>query len=287
MRSPNGSSFITSLLFLFSLTKNEYRQVHSFVLPFSGRSARFPLSAGSTSFAPLALVDGRPTLRKHIVLGASKVEPGVGIEGCMVPSPSGINAMSTGKQVGAFLGYYVVLAIGTLIVTSLLDKLTVNYEWFQSYRYTWPLLGAVYVAAGIAHFTVKEEFINIFPSPGSWGFWKLPGSAKFHVEWTGVAEILGGLGLCIGGAYDAFAPVYTECPNLLTAAGIGSDSAAGLFLLTLAVTPANIFMWTHGAKLPREGPDVPVSFHYVRAGMQVLLLSLLYEMGAGTFLEIL
>ena len=58
---------------------------------------------------------------------------------------------------------------------------------------------------------------------------------------------------------------------------------AGLLLLTAAVTPANIFMYTHGAKLPIDGPEVPIVGHAIRGAMQVVLFGLLYQMGQGTF----
>lgn len=162
-----------------------------------------------------------------------------------------------------------------------------SYEWVQTWRYTWPLLGVIYAAAGVTHFTLQDAYENIYPQKGSWGLWYLPGSSEFHVKWTGVAEIVGGLGLVIGGLIDAFAPVYFDCPNVITNAGLLSDSAAGLLLLTIAVTPANIYMFTHGARLPVDGPEVPVVGHAIRGIMQVVLFGLLYEMGQGTFEQLL
>ena len=139
----------------------------------------------------------------------------------------------------------------------------------------------------MTHFTLAEAYENIYPCKGAWGIWYLPGSKEFHVKWTGVAEFVGGIGLLVGGAFDAFAPVYTSCPNVITSAGIGSDAAAGLLLLTAVVTPANIYMYTHGAKLPMDGPDVPIVGHLIRGIMQVVLFGLLYQMGEGTFEELL
>jgi uncharacterized membrane protein len=141
----------------------------------------------------------------------------------------------------------------------------------------------VYLVAGVTHFTVEEEYCNIYPPRGTWGLWYLPGSPNFHVQWTGVAEILGGVGLLVGGAMDAWLPVYFSSPNIVTAAGLASDSAAALFLLTLAVTPSNIYMYTHGARLPMDGPPIPISFHVVRGIFQVVLLAQLYQLGEGTF----
>ncbi|KAL9186752.1 hypothetical protein ACHAXT_010472 [Thalassiosira profunda] len=215
--------------------------------------------------------------------------PGIGEEGCALPSPSGVNTLPESQQAAIFAAICAGLGVGTYLLYSFLGEITLQYEWVQSWRYTWPLLGLVYVLAGATHFTVEKEYCNIYPSNGAWGFWNLPGTPEFHVRWTGVAEILGGLGLLIGGAYDAFAPPYTQFPNVLTPAGIGYDSAAGLFLLTLVVTPANIFMYTHGAKLPMEtpdgevGPEIPVAGHAIRGAMQIVLLALLLQMSDGTF----
>jgi uncharacterized membrane protein len=136
----------------------------------------------------------------------------------------------------------------------------------------------------VTHFTLQKEYTNIYPFKGAWGVWYLPGSPSFHVQWTGIAEILGGVGLIIGGLYDAFMPVFGTMPNVITPAGIESEAAAGLLLLTAVVTPANIFMYTHGAKLPMEGSEeVPVVGHAVRGVLQVVLFGLLYQMGEGTF----
>jgi len=208
---------------------------------------------------------------------------GIGPEGCALPSPSGINTLSEPIQASVVLAIFAALGLSTVAFTSFLDAITLNYEWVQTWRYTWPLLGVIYAAAGVTHFTLGKEYENTFPTKGAWGVWYLPGSPQFHVQWTGIAEILGGVGLLIGGAYDAFMPVFGECPNVITSAGIGSDAAAGLLLLTAVVSPANIFMYTHGAKLPMDGPEVPVVGHAIRGIMQVVLFGLLYEMGEGTF----
>lgn len=216
-----------------------------------------------------------------------KATPGVGDEGCALPSPSGINTLPTQVQALVFFGIYLGLGAGTALLSSFLGDITSKYEWVQTWRYSWPLLGAIFAAAGVSHFTLEDEFCNTYPSKGAWGFWYLPFTPKFHVQWTGVAEILFGLGLVVGGLYDAFAPVYTSSPNIFTEAGIGSDSAAALFLLTLAVTPANIYMYTHGAKLPMDGPEIPVAGHAIRGVLQIVLLALFYQMGEGTFDAIL
>lgn len=212
---------------------------------------------------------------------------GVGEEGCRLPSPSGINTLPQPIQASIVLAIFAGLGALTIPFSSFLTDITNQYEWVQTWRYTWPLLGVIYAAAGVTHFTLQDAYENIYPQKGAWGIWYLPLSPSFHVKWTGVAEVLGGVGLVIGGLIDAFAPVYFTSPNLLTNAGIGSDSAAALLLLTIAVTPANIYMFTHGARLPVDGPEIPVAGHAIRGIMQVVLFGLLYQMGSGTFEELL
>jgi len=59
---------------------------------------------------------------------------------------------------------------------------------------------------------------------------------------------------------------------------IGTQAALGLLLLVIAVTPANIYMYTHGAKLPMDSPPVPIAFHVVRGILQCFLLSYFYAL---------
>ena len=104
---------------------------------------------------------------------------------------------------------------------------------------------------------------------GAWGFWYLPGTPSFHVYWTGVAEVLGGVGVTLGATHLPFVPDW-----LLPASGFG------LFLLTAVVTPANLYMWTHNSPGPtpeetlqKTGGVIPLQGHLFRALLQVVLLS--------------
>lgn len=211
---------------------------------------------------------------------APLIVPGVGIDGCRLPAPSRVNTLPKIAQAKVFVGVMSAILLGTDALTSVLTDLKLQYGWFESFSQTWPILGALYVVFGITHFTVKEEYCNIYPAKGSWGLWYLPGSPQFHVEWTGVAEILGGLGLFVGSVLQS---AGYDSPNLLSPAGVASDSAAMLFFLTWAVTPANIYMYTHGAKLPTSAPEIPVPIHAVRGLLQIVLLAMFYQMGEGTF----
>ncbi|VEU35642.1 unnamed protein product [Pseudo-nitzschia multistriata] len=218
------------------------------------------------------------------------VVPGIGEEGCNLPSVSGINTKDDLTQAFVVKVVFLSLALGTFLFSSGLEQcsgfLDSNFpSQYEFFRNTWPIsFGLIFSLAGVTHFTLKEEYENIYPTRGAWGVWYLPGSRAFHVAWTGAAELAGGLGLLAAGVSS-----FAGNPNLapLTSAGLESDSAAALFLLVLAVTPANIFMFTHGAKLPMDSEPLPVSFHGVRWIMQVVLLGFLYQMGQETFQALL
>jgi uncharacterized membrane protein len=181
---------------------------------------------------------------------------------------SGIDSLPEIQQQLVFASVFLGLGAGTTLMLKVFDGVEelLPENWFANWKSSWPLLGAVYMLAGAAHFGVKESFQSIYPPQGTWGLWYLPGSPEFHVAWTGVAEFLGGLGL-VGG-------------SLLGKPSLTKASAAALVLLTLAITPANIYMFTHGAIMVGAGPDAPleVQFHAIRFGAQILLLGFLAGM---------
>ncbi|MEH6587125.1 MAG: hypothetical protein V7720_11215 [Halioglobus sp.] len=114
---------------------------------------------------------------------------------------------------------------------------------------TWKNLGLAIVFSwfmfgGISHFTNADFFVAIMPPYLPW-----------HLEAvyiSGVFEILGAIGILI--------------PR--------SRQLAGncLFVLVVAVTPANIHMWMN----PQLFPDVPELFLSIRLLVQVLLLACIW-----------
>lgn len=98
-----------------------------------------------------------------------------------------------------------------------------------------------FLPGGLGHFLKQDFFVSIVPPYIPW-----PVAA---VEVSGVFEILGAIGVLL--------------PATRRAAGIG------LFLLTLAVTPANVWMLQH----PELYPAFPVSALKWRMLIQVALLA--------------
>ena len=130
------------------------------------------------------------------------------------------------------------------------------------------VLGLVFLTAGRSHFTVPEAFRAIYPPPGTWGIWYLPGSAAFHVAWTGVAELCGGAGLLVGGVLRGLA--LPQSRPLLPFA------ARAVALLVVCVTPANFYLFSHGAIMPGIVDDqLPMVGHAVRFVAQASVLSVL------------
>jgi len=172
------------------------------------------------------------------------IKPGVGDLGCQLQSPSGINMLPLPIQALAFFGYFAALAIGTYVSSSLLD-LAKSFPLVESSISTSSSLGLVYLLAGVAHLKLEDDFSNIMPAQGAWGLWYLPGSKQFHVYWTGVAEIVLGALLLVGYVASLFGYRSDLTDDLVPVASLG------LLVLTLLVTPSNIYMLTHGAKLPK------------------------------------
>lgn len=145
---------------------------------------------------------------------------------------------------------------------------------FQFSKRTWPLLGLTYVLAGAAHFALPEGFDAMVPHENAFGgLWKLPGSKRFHVNWTGACEIVGGLGTLS----------LVVDPN----SSLGKVSAFALFALTLAVTPANTYMFTNNSPGPLP-PDATEEMmvltppqHFARGLLQVFLLTMLWGVATG------
>jgi uncharacterized membrane protein len=112
------------------------------------------------------------------------------------------------------------------------------------------LLAILFIGAGALHFVFTPVYVNIMPS-------YLP-APSLLVQISGVAEILGGIGLLVPAAQPA--------------------AAWGLILLLIAVLPANLNMalhtshwpgipsWLLWARLPLQLPLIYWAFLYTQRG---------------------
>mmetsp|Transcript_32479 Transcript_32479/g.77587 ORF Transcript_32479/g.77587 Transcript_32479/m.77587 type:complete len:269 (+) Transcript_32479:152-958(+) len=255
---PPHRLFVPALVVLAALT-----HIDAFAAP------RVDTSVGRAT-PPLS---GNPIQSKSTELGASV---------------SGIDELPLVYQSAAFLGIYGLLGVLSAQCVKFIDSASKELVGLEGWRNSFidtsiPLvLGILYSSAGLGHFLSKEAFCDIYPAIGSWGLWYVPGSPEFHVAWTGLVEFLGGVGLVASGARSILGRDEDDDESLPLRL-VQPISAAALLLLTMAVTPANIYMYTHGAVMGPDMPPLDLSFHYIRFAVQVLLLSTLWILVKDSF----
>lgn len=107
----------------------------------------------------------------------------------------------------------------------------------------WIFVFLWFALGGVAHFAFTEAQMRIVPD---WIAWP-----RAAVLLTGVAELLGALGLLFARTRRA--------------------AGWGLLLLTVAVTPANVYMLMQA----QQFPDVPVWALVLRLPLQLVLMALI------------
>ena len=103
------------------------------------------------------------------------------------------------------------------------------------------LLAAFFIGSGINHFLMPRAYQQIVPP-------RLKDDAKRVVDVTGVAEVLGGVGVMLGPTRRL--------------------SGVGLVALLAAVFPANLYM----ARTPSRFPRIPRWALYGRLPLQPLMM---------------
>ena len=162
------------------------------------------------------------------------------------PDPSILIAARSGpEQQDAVFALAAALVLGTGICAALLGGVesALPRGWFATWRdVTWsPALGLIFATAGVTHFTVRDAFCRIVPPYGCWGgLWRIPapGAAalgldyeEFHVYWTGVAEILGGVWLAGSGL------------GLIDGDPKVPSALLGMLVRTNSLSVCSIFIW--------------------------------------------
>jgi hypothetical protein len=164
-----------------------------------------------------------------------------------------------------------VLGLGSTALCNILGKLLIEWEWLQAWRYFWPMIGALFLAdVLLPDFQGKNSPISFQLLP-----FHVPKILPFRLlTVTGAAFTL------IGGAYDAFMPVWQTGPNVFTVAGIGQDGAVILLLVSIGCILEN--NWG-------KQDSSPANAHLEQTTMllQILLLAELYKLGESSIDDIL
>lgn len=192
------------------------------------------------------------------------------------PDPSILFLSAQGDKIQqiVFVAAFAALAVGTNLFIQLWHGpglALLGNEGYSNIRETiFPLVfGSIFAIVGILHFVFVENFARIVPPFGTWGgLWQVPAPfheklgityEEYHSYWTGIAEFVGGFWLLAGAL--GFAP-STELPAFL------------LFVLTVGVTPANLYMFTHDANPGGAVPRLAYpAGHIARFLLQCGLLS--------------
>jgi len=194
------------------------------------------------------------------------------------------------QQLG-FLGLFGGIIVGSIAFVNLYNAFEVILPpaIFDPFYTILPcVLSSTFIAAGIAHFALEDTFTSFVPPKGTWGgLWQVPSPGsnelgltyeQYHSFWSGIAEVLVGTWLFIATIQPTNGLLPFAGDDSATGLGAATIPAALMYLLTAAVTPANIYMYTHNPMVPRI-PALPYPWgHAGRGLLQCALLAVFYKL---------
>ncbi len=138
------------------------------------------------------------------------------------------------------------------------------------------MIGYFFILTGIGQLYYLDSVASIVPPNGSWGgIWNVPAPGadifniphqKYHACWTGLAQIACGYSLA-SSSLDLL-----EFPSVPVASGM-------LGLLLVAMTPANIYMFTHDQKMEGFKYYIPYpNGHVIRGVIQCVIFAVFWKM---------
>merc|ERR1719362_1025979 len=107
-------------------------------------------------------------------------------------------------------------------------------------------VGAFFMSIGVLHLLLPMDYAGIVPPLGTWGIWLVPGSGLFHAYWTGIAHLLCGLALLVSEVMDIL-EWQLQTWRVPWRPPASEQICFFLWVQTIAVSPANVYMFTHGA----------------------------------------
>mmetsp|Transcript_4200 Transcript_4200/g.10697 ORF Transcript_4200/g.10697 Transcript_4200/m.10697 type:complete len:270 (-) Transcript_4200:417-1226(-) len=261
-----STSLLLSAAFVVAFTKMECHAFQTNPLGAIGLPRTLPKqntkpSAGSTA----------------MFMATQSPPPSSQIETNGIKDPSTLlSAQDDRTQQLGFLAIFSSVILGSMGFIALYDQLEILLppSIFQPFYTILPyVLSTAFLAAGTSHFAIEDTFVAFVPPKGSWGgLWQAPAPfsetlglsyAEYHNRWSGLAEIAASISLIATTSHLA---------------ELGPYPAMAMYLLTGAVTPANIYMYTHDPVVPRI-PALPYPWGHVGRGvLQMALLGVFFKL---------
>jgi len=206
------------------------------------------------------------------------------------------------------------VAAATVGLVTFYNTLLMELEWMQAWRYTWPCVGLIFMYEGYQSLAAPRQqqqgqqvpnnnysginynysnFDNSDTADSSRSIFSLPtdlvrdtvalqegapagSSSRPPPVWFRIVAILAGASLVIGGAADAFLPVYVTGPEFLTAAGLAPDAAAFLATFQAFALVRRVVGFNNNQNQANLA---------IVCVAHILLLSQLLVLGAGSFYD--